>query len=271
HEVQNLYVPWGLLYLEQPPYGALFDVPKLSGFLGYRFNLVVRPSMTYYGAVGKARLPIRMGAAWLEHEQTAALRNFFKPYEEAEKVAIEPIRAEEHSLPALAQNEYDLIEFFCHGHTKLPGLFTREEGRKLLRGYVESDLSREKSTLLAAIDESNDSLIELGGGFVTLTSLADALKKGMPGHPIILLSMCESAQVSASGTGFVPLFLRRGARAVIGTEGPTLWSLSREMDTNIVGRLFDGQTISQAFYETRKELAKSNVLALIYTLYGDGG
>jgi hypothetical protein len=58
---------------------------------------------------------------------------------------------------------------------------------------------------------------------------------------------------------------------VIGTEGPTLWKLSREMDTQIVARLLDGQTISRAFYETRKELAKTNMLALIYTLYGDAG
>ena len=94
----------------------------------------------------------------------------------------------------------------------------------------------------------------------------------MPGRPLIFLSMCESAQVSASGTGFVPLFLRRGgARAVIGTEGPTLWKLSREMDTGIFARLLEGHTISQAFHDTRKVLAKSNMMALIYTLYGDPG
>jgi hypothetical protein len=270
HEAQNLYIPWGLLYVRQPPFD-FFETPELTGFLGYRYNLVVRPSMAPYGTAGKTQLPIRMGAAWLEHEQTGALREFYQPYQEAKKLTIELIRAEEHSLPSLAQKEYDLIEFFCHGHTKLPGLFTSEEGAKLLKGYTESHSSHKKSNLLAAIDESTDSLVELNGGFVTLTSLADLLKKPMPGHPIILLGMCESAQVSAGGTGFVPLFLRRGARAVIGTEGPTLWKLSREMDTQIVKRLFDGQTISQAFYETRKESAKSNVLALIYTLYGDGG
>ena len=269
-EAQNLYIPWGLLYDRQPPFD-FFDVPELTGFLGYRYNLVVRPSMASFGATGNTQLPIRMGAAWLEHEQTGALRDFFRPFQEANKLTIEPIRAEEHSLPSLAQKEYDLIEFFCHGHTKLPGLFTSEEGKKLLKEYAESDSGREKTRLLAAIDQSSDSLVELSGGFVTLTSLADVLKRPMPGCPIILLSMCESAQVSAAGTGFVPLFLRRGARAVIGTEGPTLWELSRQMDTQIVKRLFDAQTIGQAFYETRKELTKSNVLALIYTLYGDGG
>ena len=270
HVVQNLYLPWGLMYVRQPPFD-FFDVPALDGFLGYRYNLTIRPSMVSYGVAAKSELPIRMGAAWLEHEQTGALREFFQPYEEAKKLTIEPIRAEGHTLPSLAKNEYDLIEFFCHGHTKLPGLFTSEETKKFLRGYADSDSSHEKTSLLAAIDESTDSLVELSGGFITLTSLADVLKKPMPGRPIILLGMCESAQVSAAGTGFVPLFLRRGARAVIGTEGPTLWILSREMDTQIVKRLFDGQTISHAFYETRKELAKSNVLALIYTLYGDGG
>jgi hypothetical protein len=35
-------------------------------------------------------------------------------------------------------------------------------------------------------------------------------------------------------------------------------------------RLLNGETISAAFYATRKQLAAENLLALIYTLYGDG-
>jgi len=92
----------------------------------------------------------------------------------------------------------------------------------------------------------------------------------LPAAPIILLSMCGSAQFTSSGTGFVPLFLYRGARAVIGTEGPSLWALSREMDTRIITALLEGQSIGTAFYNIRKELAKQHVLALTYTLYGDG-
>ena len=270
HEAQSLYIPWGLLYDHQPPFDY-FDTPQLQGFLGYRYNLVVRPSVPQDGFVPKKELPVRMGVAWLEHEETVPLRDFFRPYEEAHKLVIEPIQAEQHSLPSLAEKEFDLVEFFCHGYTKLGGVFTTDEAKQLIESYAKSYPSDKPDELLMAIDEGCDSLLDLKGGFVTLTSLADSLNKRMPARPLILLSMCESAQVSASGTGFVPLFLRRGARAVIGTEGPTLWSLSREMDTKIIARLLDGATISRAFYETRKELAKTSVLALIYTLYGDAG
>lgn len=269
-DAQNLFVPWGLLYDRDPPFDH-FDVPEMNGFLGYRYNLVVRPSTPYDGYVPKHQLPVRMGAAWLEHEETEPLRAFYKGYEDANKLKIEPVRVQDHKLPALAQNEYDLIEFFCHGHTKLGTLFSPEEVAQMLEGYAKSTGGGTKNPLLMAIDDSGDSLLDLSGGFVTLASLADSLKSRMPGRPLILLSMCESAQVSASGIGFVPLFLRRGARAVIGTEGPTLWKLSREMDTQIVAKLLEGQTISQAFYATRKELVKTNMLALIYSLYGDPG
>jgi hypothetical protein len=269
-KAQDLYIPWGLLYDRQPPF-EYFDAPQMMGFLGYKYNLVVRPSTHQDCAGPKRQLPIRMGAAWLEHEETAPLRAFYKPYEKAKKLVIEPILAKDHSLPDLVSKEYDLVEFFCHGHTKLEGVFSADEVAQLLDSYSKSATGGKNNPLLMAIDASGDSLLDISGGFVTLTSLADSLKKPMPGRPLILLSMCESAQVSAAGLGFVPLFLGRGARAVIGTEGPTLWKLSREMDTQIVARLLDGQTISRAFYETRKELAKTNMLALIYTLYGDAG
>jgi hypothetical protein len=266
-EAQGLYVPWGLLYDRQPPY-EYFDAPKLQGFLGYRYNLVVRPSTPLGGRPPRGQLPIRLGAAWLEHEETARLRESYEPLEKDGSLKIEPIKSEEHRLPALAKNQYDLVEFFCHGHTKLSGVFSPNEVAELLNSYAGASAKGKQDELLMAIDMAGDSLLDLSGGFVTLASLADSLKEPMPGNPIVLLSMCESAQVSASGTGFVPFFLRRGARAVIGTEGPTLWWLSRKMDTEIVTRLIHGETIGQAFYETRKKLVTENMLALIYTLYG---
>ena len=45
----------------------------------------------------------------------------------------------------------------------------------------------------------------------------------LPSAPIVLLSMCESAQVTPSGDGFVMMFLQRGARAAIGTSTTQPW------------------------------------------------
>jgi hypothetical protein len=92
-----------------------------SRFLGYSFNLVVRPSAPYCHCDGQRQFPVHICTAWLEHPETEALRDFYKAYEGDGRVVVEPIRAQEHSLLALAEKEFDLVEFFCHGHTKLPG------------------------------------------------------------------------------------------------------------------------------------------------------
>jgi hypothetical protein len=264
---QNLWLPWGLLYDEDPPYD-FFDEPSLRGFWGYRFNLVVRPDMAYATAA-PGKVPVRMGVAWYEHPETALLNQALKPIVDMEKLSIKRISVQDHSLPALSDVPFDLVEFFCHGHSNIPGLFSPQELRELREAYLQT-FPVGGNELLMAADHTTDSLIDMDGGFITLNKLADVLKSGLPGAPIILLSMCESAQFTSSGTGFVPLFLRRGARAVIGTEGPSLWALSREMDTRIITALLDGRNIGQAFYTTRKELARDHVLALTYTLYGDG-
>src|SRR5882762_5591067 len=94
--------------------------------------------------------------------------------------------------------------------------------------------------------------------------------KGLKGSPIIHLSMCQSAQVSSSGESFVTLFLDRGARAVVGTEGPVPFDLARQMDTRIIEELVKGTALRDALWKARQELLKRNLLALIYIIYGDG-
>jgi hypothetical protein len=266
-EAQNLCIPWGLLYDRRPPYG-FSESPDRTGFWGYKYNLVVRPWITPIGGDGAERLPVRMGAAWLDHAETEALRKTLAAY--GNSLAVRDVRVADYTIPAMATEEFDLVEFFCHGHTRLTDVFSPQEAEQILDTYRQSSLeAKEKQTLLMAIGSSSDSLVELNGGFATLATLSETLQKGMRGAPLILLSMCESAQVSCSGSAFVTLFLKRGARAVIGTEGPTLWSLSRAMDTLIIRYLMFGNGIGEAFFIARRELAQSNMLALIYTLYGD--
>jgi len=263
---ETLTVPWGLLYDQKPPF-AFFTSPDPSAFWGYRYNLAVRPWYTRGQRTVSSVKPKRVGAAWLKHAESVALEQALKPLVESGELLLDPIRVKDYSIPALADKQFDIIEFFCHGHTKLDGVLPQEESLVIVDNYRKSpQCSRE---LLMAIGESSDTLVELDGGYATFANLQITLRDQLQGHPLVLLSMCESAQVSSSGGGFVRLFLTRGASAVIGTEGPTLWSLSRAMDTKIIGRLLNGENIRTAFYESRRELAKENMLALIYTLYGD--
>jgi hypothetical protein len=86
---------------------------------------------------------------------------------------------------------------------------------------------------LMAIDHAGDSLLDLKGGFVTLTSLADSLSKNrMPAGQSSCL-VCVSQPMFRPRAQGSYLYFSDVVHALCGTEGPTLSSLSREMDTRV--------------------------------------
>lgn len=279
-ETNGFIIPWGLMYDQLPPtlfassmstfFGSLEAPPQQDAFWGVRFNLVVRPSISSERAPVTKSTSLRIGAAWHNHVETEKLRKNLKELVDNGSIVIKPLRAQNQTIPGLASNEFDLIHFYCHGHSSLPG---KDIDPFLVRDYetlaaISADQEVKELSWEIAQVPPKPSFMLLDGGAATYPALSYKLDR-LKGQPIVLLSMCESAQVTCAGAGFVTLFLDRGARSVIGTEGPTLWSLGREMDTQIIRRLLDGQNIGQAFSEIRRELVKKNVLALIYSLFGD--
>jgi hypothetical protein len=278
-EASNFIIPWGLMYDRDPPpllptssvFGSL-DRAEPYGFWGVRYNLSVKPFSSYDRAAYAGHTPARMGAAWHTHTETSKLESEVEQLEEEGSLIVERIKASNEMLPSLLTEDFDLIQFFCHGYTSLPD---KEVDPELIEGYkrfteASHDEAAEEVLMIMNSPPTKPSFMLLDGGAVPLPKLSVNLKE-LPGRPLVLLSMCESAQVTCAGAGFVTLFLDRGARSVIGTEGPTLWSLGREMDVQIIRRLLAGQSIGQAFSETRRGLVESNVLALIYSLFGDAG
>ena len=92
----------------------------------------------------------------------------------------------------------------------------------------------------------------------------------LPAHPLVLLNMCDSAQVTPSlKQSFIDFFLRRQASAVVGTECSV-----RPVFADFVGRallrdLLDGKPIGQALLAVRQEAARrKNLMGLAYTLFG---
>ena len=55
-----------------------------------------------------------------------------KPLAEFGPLSLTPIQVERHTIPALATGQFDLIEFFRHGHTKLDAVLTQEESAAIL-------------------------------------------------------------------------------------------------------------------------------------------
>ena len=78
--------------------------------------------------------------AWALHgwstKRQPLCAGFYQTHEATNQVIVEPIRAQDHALTTLATKEYDVVEFFCHGHTKLDDVFSAEDVKQLLDSYA---------------------------------------------------------------------------------------------------------------------------------------
>ncbi|TAH50360.1 MAG: CHAT domain-containing protein [Chloroflexota bacterium] len=92
------------------------------------------------------------------------------------------------------------------------------------------------------------------------------------GRPLVFLNACESAELSPLFyNGFMPYFVAKGARGMIGTECsvPALFAL------DWAGKFFDqflaGKAVGQVFLDLRREyfFKHNNILGLLYALYCD--
>ena len=60
------------------------------------------------------------------------LRQDLSPLQSSGRLSLTPIQVDRHTISALATGQFDLIEFFHHGHTKLDGVLTQEESAAIL-------------------------------------------------------------------------------------------------------------------------------------------
>jgi hypothetical protein len=83
--------------------------------------------------------------------------------------------------------------------------------------------------------------------------------------------MCESAQVLPSlSDGFVPFFIRRGARAVIGTECSMNTFFADDFARNFWHCFLEGRAAGEILLALRRHYLRQGIpLALAYTLYCD--
>jgi hypothetical protein len=113
------------------------------------------------------------------------------------------------------------------------------------------------------------SWIELSYGMVYLDELYKEVVE-LRSRPLVILNMCESAQVTPSlSDSFVDFFLDRGARSVIGTECPMTVEFADTFSEALFRGLLHGHSVGQALLEARRDaFARRNPLGLAYTLFG---
>ena len=94
----------------------------------------------------------------------------------------------------------------------------------------------------------------------------------LAGHPLVFINACESADLTPLFyTGFVPYFMGKGARGVIGTQCKTPALLAIKCGELFFDRLLDGRPVGQSMLETRRELLDvyRNPLGLLYAVHCD--
>jgi hypothetical protein len=94
----------------------------------------------------------------------------------------------------------------------------------------------------------------------------------LPGNPLIFINACESAELSPLFySGFVPYFMSKGARGVIGTECKTPAIFAIRWADAFFEQILDGATVGATVLKLRQEFLYNhgNPLSLIYAVHCD--
>ncbi|MET1085905.1 MAG: CHAT domain-containing protein [Arthrobacter sp.] len=95
----------------------------------------------------------------------------------------------------------------------------------------------------------------------------------LEGSPLVFINACESAELSPMFyDGFVPYFMAKGARGVIGTECKTPALFAAEWARTFFDRFLGGGSLGQIVLGMRREFFEQhgNPLGLIYGVHCDG-
>jgi CHAT domain-containing protein len=95
----------------------------------------------------------------------------------------------------------------------------------------------------------------------------------LAGNPLVFINACESGRMSPTFyDGFVPYFMAKGARGVVGTECETPALFAAAWAKRFFERFLDGEALGDAFLGLRREFLDEhgNPLGLMYAVHCDG-
>jgi hypothetical protein len=93
------------------------------------------------------------------------------------------------------------------------------------------------------------------------------------GQPLVFINACESAEMSpAFYDGFVPYFMAKGARGVIGTQCKTPALFAAQWAQRFFERFLGGADLGETVLDLRREFLEQhgNPLGLLYAVHCDG-
>jgi hypothetical protein len=276
------------------PWVWIYPLPVVPGkqqqtdskqFWGYRY--VIEQLRQLSGEKRPASVvagePLRIAAALHNFTAAAAEREFFS--ERSAKYSTRLTWAE--IKPAdwrdfLSKCDAHLVYFYCHGHTEQPLSVVDAEILRTLQRLAATSPTETAAWIESLNAEQRkrvrgQSVIAIEKETLNMVDLSQFKPADPSLRPVVFLNMCESAEFYPGATdNLVDVFLRRGARGVIGTEVPVLAAFGDTAARGFfeaffgAGRSGEGQEIGTVLWQIRRSfLDQGNPLGFVYTYFGD--
>lgn len=291
HDGMPAGIPWGLLYPDAVAEPGAVDARK---FWGCRYRLEVltpqlasnaqtpppaRPAVNIVGGAYNFRVLAEDGSVvevTAEHRKALTAWN-----DQGGRIKVDlRDQADQNGLVALL-SDGDVVYMFCHGHTAKTPDDTSDWVARFKDQMAKLDPAvKEKYADLIKLGREGyqpsdpnigDSWLKWNSSLLPLRLLSQWGLR-MPRKPLVVLNMCESAQVLPTlSAGFIPFFSQIGARGILGTECPMLAPFAAAFGQKVLERLAAGEKIGDILPALRLQFIEEerNPLGLAYTYYGD--
>lgn len=252
---QHFMMPWGLLYVGDNP-----DAPDPELFLGLKHVIEHIP------------LQPKMQVTERTIDTSAGFKISLNVNEDIDAEMNLPIISghRDYWQDLVGKNNRILVEERTDAQGVVDALRDEDTADHVFYFYCHAESHHLNGD---ASDPGESRLVLTDGEELTLRQLS-RIKNSLASAPLVFINACESAKLSPEFyDGFVPFFVSRGARGVIGTEVLTPAKFAAEWSKRFFDRFLQGkQGLGDIFLELRREFyyKHHNVMGLLYALYVDG-
>ncbi len=252
-------VPWGMLYMGSDAEDATLE---WSLFLGMRHVIEVIPLQTdmlvddtvIVSDDPSLSVSVNVNAGIDAQMKTNVVARQVKYWDDGATKAGARLGLSQRStrkqvLDALRGRTGDqLMYFYCHAVTNGPG-----------------DPGGIKGSYVVLTNDEH----------LTVDDLAREapMEDALPGNPLVFINACESGELRPEFyDGFIPYFMAKGARGVVGTECKTPAIFATEWALEFFPRFLNGEPLGELFLDLRRGFNREhrNPLGLVYAVYCDG-
>ena len=282
---ERFLFPWVVVYDRPFDYDKK-TLPDVEGFWGFRY--VIEQQFSTPDAVlppdddssdrDSVKLAFMLWSKFANASAQVALMDGYRQNGKGIDIA-GPVTAKQQFNDEIERADAEILYFYTHGHTRQPvtsitsgsqistflstfeALPPEADGRQVFKELYDE--------LAASRFTTDQSWIELTSGRILYDELADQPLQ-LPQRPVVLLNMCESAQMLPGfSESFPSLFLTAGARTVVGTECIMTIAFAHPFAKEVLDRIFSGMDVGDALLAARRYFVQNqNPLGLAYALFG---